>query len=48
MKKFLMMLLCATLLWSCAEDAPENPVGKIVGSVSDYSVGDPISVVNVV
>lgn len=48
MKKILMMLLCATLWWSCAEDAPENPVGKIVGSVSDYSVGDPISVVNVV
>ena len=48
MKRIFLMLLCATMLWNCSEDAPTGNVGSIVGSVADYSTGSFIPVVNVV
>ncbi len=48
MKKIISLLLCSTLLLGCFEDVGTDNTGSIAGTVSDYTVGDPIPVVNVV
>ena len=48
MKKIISLLLCSTLLLGCFEDSGTDNTGSIAGTVSDYTVGDPIPVVNVV
>ena len=48
MKKIISLLLCTTLLCACFEDVGTDNKGSIAGTVLDYTVGDPIPVVNVV
>ena len=48
MKKIISLLLCTTLLLGCFEELGTDNTGSIAGSVSDYAVGEPIPVVNVV
>ena len=48
MKKIISLLLCTTLLCACFEDVGTDNKGSIAGTVLDYTLGDPIPVVNVV
>ena len=47
MKRLFLMLLCATMLLTCSEDAPQVPLGTIAGSVADKTTGELIPTVSV-